>query len=54
MFVFVFVFFPNGKSGADLILEQINPSEKLAPVISSKVGEADRQANSLVGASVLR
>jgi len=43
-----------GHLDADLVLEQINLSERLAPVISSEVGEVDRQANSLVGASVLR
>jgi len=43
-----------GHLDADLVLEQINLSERLAPVISSEVGEVDRQANSLVSASVLR
>jgi len=43
-----------GHMDADLVLEQINLSERLAPVMSSEVGEVSRQASSLVGASVLR
>ena len=36
------------------MLEQIILSERLAPVISSEVGQVDGQAGSLVGASVLK
>ena len=43
-----------GHLDADLVLEQINLSERLAPVISSEVGQVDRLAGSLVGASVLK
>ena len=43
-----------GHLDADLVLEQINLGERLAPVISSEVGQVDREAGSLVGASVLR
>jgi len=43
-----------GHLDADLVLEQINLSERLAPVISSEVTQPERQANSLVGASVLK
>ena len=43
-----------GHLDADLVVEQINLSERLAPVISSEVGQVDRQAGSLVGASVLK
>ena len=43
-----------GHLDADLVVEQINLSERLAPVICSEVGQVDRQAGSLVGASVLK
>jgi len=43
-----------GHLDSDLVLEQINLSERLAPVISSEVGHIERQAESLMGASVLK
>ena len=44
----------NKEDDAGLVLEQIILSERLAPVISSEVGQVDGQAGSLVGASVLK
>jgi len=43
-----------GHLDSDLVLEQINLGERVAPIISSEVGQLDRQADSLVGASVLK
>jgi len=43
-----------GHIDSDTVVEQINLCERLAPVISSEVGEVERQPGNLAQASVLR